>query len=106
MTLAWYGHLHISKTGWLKDNAVWKIILVSWAWAFVEYCFAVPANRVGSAEQGGPFSLFQLKMLQEVITLLVFTLMAVYFFKADKLGWNHLGAFVLLLGAVYLVFKK
>jgi uncharacterized protein (DUF486 family) len=106
MTFAWYGHLTISKKGWLKDDALWKIILISWGLAFIEYCFAVPANRIGSQQRGGPLSLFQLKTLQEVISLAVFTLMVVYVFKSEKPTWNHALAFLCLLGAVYFVFKK
>ena len=106
MTMAWYGHLKIPKTGWLKDDAVWKMILLSWGLAFIEYCFAVPANRIGAREHGGPLSLFQLKTLQEVITLLVFTLVVTFVFKTEKPTWNHLIAFCFLIGAVYFVFRK
>lgn len=106
MTLAWYGHLRFGKTGWLADHALWKIILVSWGLALIEYCFAVPANRIGAEENGGPFTLFQLKTLQEVITLLVFTLVVVFVFKTEKPTWNHAIAFLFLVGAVYFSFRK
>ena len=97
MTFAWYGHLKYGQA-W----PLWKAILVSWAIALLEYCLAVPANRLGYGE----FSGFQLKIIQEVITLTVFTLCAVFVFKTDKLGWNHVVGFVLLVAAVYVIFKK
>jgi uncharacterized protein len=96
MTFAWYGHLR--NTG----VPLWKAILVSWGIAFFEYCLMVPANRMGYA-QG--FSGFQLKIAQEVITLVVFVFFAVFFLK-EPLKWNYLIAFSLLLGAVYFMFRK
>lgn len=82
------------------------IILVSWGLAFFEYAFQVPANRLGFEENGGPFNLFQLKVIQEFITLTVFTLCMVYVFKTDKLGRNHLVGFRLIVPAVQVIFKK
>ena len=82
------------------------VILVSWGLALFEYVFQVPANRLGFQENGGPFSLFQLKVMQEVITLTVFTLCTVFIFKTDKLGCNHLLGFGLLVAAVYVIFKS
>lgn len=82
------------------------VILVSWGLAFFEYLFQVPANRIGFAENGGPFSLFQLKVIQEVITLTVFTLCAALIFRSDKLGWNHGAGFGLLVPAVQVIFRK
>ncbi|AII52185.1 DMT family protein [Hymenobacter sp. APR13] len=106
MTFAWYGHLQFKKITWLQGLGLVGVILVSWGLAFFEYVFQVPANRLGFEENGGPFNLFQLKVLQEVISLSVFTLCAVYVFKTDKLGWNHLVGFGLLIAAVYVIFKK
>ena len=100
MTFAWYGHLRH------KNSALWIVILVSWGIAFLEYCFQVPANRIGSAELGGPFTLWQLKVIQEVISLVVFTLFAVLFVKGDPLKWNHLAGFACLVAAVYFIFRK
>ena len=98
MTLAWYGHLK------LQDMHV--IILISWGLAFMEYCFMIPANHFGFKENGGPFSLFQLKIIQEAITLIVFTVFTVTCFRGETLQWNHLVAFVFLFLAVFFVFLK
>lgn len=106
MTFAWYGHLQFKKLAWFNKLGLVGVILVSWGLAFFEYVFQVPANRLGFEENGGPFSLFQLKVIQEFITLTVFTLCAVFVFKTDKLGWNHLVGFALLVLAVYVIFKK
>lgn len=106
MTLAWYGHLKMKEMGKLAGVSLFVIILLSWGIAFFEYLFQVPANRIGFSENGGPFSLWQLKVIQEVITLTVFTVFAVLFFKDQPLRWNHLAGFILLIGAVYLIFKK
>jgi uncharacterized protein (DUF486 family) len=94
MTIAWYGHL---KYG--HDWPLWKAVLISWLIAFVEYCLAVPANRLGF----GTFSGFQLKILQEAITLTVFLGFALVYLK-EKLAWNYAVAFVLLLAAVAVAF--
>jgi uncharacterized protein (DUF486 family) len=106
MTLAWYGHLRFFGRNSASHPTLWVIILISWGVAFFEYCFQVPANRIGFVEQGGPFSLVQLKVIQEVITLVVFTLFSLIFFRNIQFKWNHVAAFVLLVGAVYLIFKK
>ncbi len=87
-----------------KNWPLLVVILVSWGIALFEYCFQVPANRLGFRENGGPFSLFQLKILQEVITLTVFTVMAMFMFQGEKLQWNHLAAFLCLIGAVCFTF--
>ena len=105
MTLAWYGHLklqqmHIS-TGWPLIG----IIALSWIIAFAEYCMQVPANRIGFEGNGGPFSLMQLKVIQEVVSLIVFTLIANLLFQGQSLHWNHLAAFLCLIMAVYFIFK-
>lgn len=104
MTLAWYGHLRMQQTDMAKNWPLLVVILVSWGIALFEYCFQVPANRLGFRENGGPFSLFQLKILQEVITLTVFTVMAMFMFQGEKLQWNHLVAFLCLIGAVCFTF--
>jgi uncharacterized protein (DUF486 family) len=106
MTFAWYGHLQFKKLAWFSKLGLVGIILISWGLAFFEYVFQVPANRIGFEENGGPFNLFQLKVIQEFITLTVFTLCSVYVFKTDKLGWNHLVGFGLIILAVYVIFKK
>ena len=95
MTFAWYGHLKF------KETILWKAILASWFIAFVEYCFQVPANRFGHQQ----FSAAQLKMMQEVITLCVFCVFSVFFLK-EKLKWNYLVGFALILVAVFFVFKE
>ncbi|MBD5228052.1 MAG: DMT family protein [Bacteroidales bacterium] len=104
MTIAWYGHLKLETTGISKNWPLYVVILVSWGIALIEYCFMIPANKIGYAENGGPFTLFQLKVIQEVITLTVFTVMAMFFFSGEKLHWNHIAAFFCLVGAVVFVF--
>lgn len=106
MTLAWYGHLQFKKVSWLQVSGLAAVILISWGLAFFEYIFQVPANRIGFKENGGPFNLFQLKIIQEVISLVVFTIFAVWIVKTDKLTWNHLIGFVFLILSVYFIFKK
>ena len=106
MTFAWYGHLKLQE---MKISTAWPLILVilfSWGIALFEYMFQVPANRVGFVGNGGPFTLLQLKVLQEVITLIIFTLFTRVYFQGEALGWNHLAAFVCLILAVYFVFMK
>jgi uncharacterized protein len=106
MTLAWYGHLKFKEYDWGKNLGLVAIIFISWGLAFFEYILQVPANRMGSKEMGGPFSLIQLKIIQEAITLIVFTLFTVLFFKHESLKWNHLLAMSLVLAAVYFVFLE
>lgn len=106
MTIAWYGHLKFNS---LKDGTplpLFLVILASWGIAFFEYCFQVPANRIGFMENGGPFSLIQLKIIQEVISLLVFTIFTILVFRTETFRWNHIAAFVCIVLAVYFVFKK
>lgn len=105
MTLAWYGHLKMKEFSWFSALPLIAVIGISWGIAFFEYCFQVPANRLGFRENGGPFDIMQLKVIQEVITLLVFTAFSVIAFKTE-LKWNHLAAFVCLVLAVYFIFKK
>lgn len=104
MTLAWYGHLKLHELGISKNWPLYLVILVSWGIALLEYSFQVPANRMGFQGNGGPFSLFQLKIIQEVITLTVFTILAMFFFSGEKLQWNHIAAFICLIGAVCFTF--
>jgi uncharacterized protein (DUF486 family) len=106
MTLAWYGHLQFQRIPYLAKLGIFGVIMVSWGIALFEYFFQVPANRIGYLGNGGPFDLFQLKIIQEVISLTVFTLFAVLIFKTDKLAWNHLVGFVFMVLAVFFVFKK
>ena len=107
MTFAWYGHLKLQQMKLIgSDTPLIFIILLSWGLALVEYCFMVPANRMGFIGYGGTFTLMQLKVIQEVITLLVFTLFSVLIFKGEALHWNHFAAFVCLIMAVYFVFMK
>jgi uncharacterized protein (DUF486 family) len=105
MTLAWYGHLKFEEWGWLKKTGLFAVILVSWGLAFFEYCFQVPANKTGYQGNGGPYSLFQLKVIQEAITLTVFVLFARVFFAGETLNYNHGIAALLLVGAVYFAFR-
>ena len=106
MTFAWYGHLKLQE---MKITTSWPligIILLSWGIAFFEYCFQVPANRLGFQENGGPFSLVQLKVSQECITLVVFGIFTTVLFRGESLHWNHFAAFICLVLAVYFVFMK
>ena len=104
MTFAWYGHLKLQNAGISKNWPLFVVILASWGVALLEYCFMIPANRIGYQENGGPFSLFQLKVIQEVITLTVFTVVAMFFFSGERLHWNHIAAFICLVAAVCFVF--
>jgi len=106
MTMAWYGHLKFKEFSWGKNLALFTVILISWGMAFFEYLFQVPANRIGFNENGGPFSLVQLKTIQEAITLTVFVGFSLLFFKDQKLAWNHLAGFGLIILAVFVIFKK
>lgn len=106
MTLAWYGHLKFHEWKWFSKLGLISVILISWGIALFEYCFQVPANRIGFKENGGPFTLWQLKVIQEVITLVVFTIFTLVAFKTETLRMNHLIGFVFLVLAVYFIFKK
>jgi uncharacterized protein (DUF486 family) len=106
MTFAWYGHLKFKEMNWFNNLGLISIILISWGIALFEYSFQVPANRIGFTENGGPFNLWQLKVIQEVITLIVFTAFALIFFKNETLRLNHVIGFVFLILAVYFIFKK
>ncbi len=104
MTFAWYGHLKLSSAGISSSWPLFVVILFSWGIALLEYCFQVPANRIGFQGNGGPFSLMQLKVIQEVITLVVFIIFSLLAFQEFSLKWNHILACFLLVGAVWLVF--
>ena len=106
MTLAWYGHLRFKDMEWSKSLGLISIIFISWFIALFEYLLQVPANRMGFREHGGPFTLVELKVLQEVITLTVFVVFSLVFFKNETFRVNHLIGFILLIGAVYFIFKK
>jgi len=106
MTFAWYGHLKFKDFTWGKNLSMIIIILISWGLAFFEYLFQVPANEGGFKGNGGPFTLVQLKTIQEAITLTVFMIFTLLFFKGEKLAWNHLLGFGLIVLAVFVIFKK
>jgi uncharacterized protein len=106
MTLAWYGHLKFKDIKGFDNMALIWIILISWSIALFEYMFQVPANRIGFAGNGGPFSLVELKVLQEVITLVVFVVFSLLVFKNESFRMNHLIGFIFLILAVYFIFKK
>ena len=105
MTLAWYGHLKFRTNTLLPKWGIAGIVLISWCIALFEYSFMIPANRIGFNQFGGPFNLVQLKVIQEVISISVFLIFTLLFFKMQSFNYNHLIAFCLLIGAVYFVFK-
>ena len=106
MIIAWYGHLKFSELKWFSKLGLISIILVSWGIALFEYMFQVPANRIGFNGNGGPFSLIQLKVIQEVITLVVFAIFTLLVFKTETFRLNHFISFTFLILAVYFMFKK
>ena len=106
MTFAWYGHLKLQQMGISTGWPLIVVILFSWGIALFEYSFMIPANRIGFADNGGPFSLLQLKVLQECITLVIFTVFVTLFFKGEHLHWNHIVSFALLIAAVFFAFLK
>jgi len=106
MTLAWYGHLKFSEWKWFNKLGFISIIFISWGIALFEYIFQVPANRIGFKGNGGPFSLVQLKVIQEVITLVVFVLFSLIMFKTETFRVNHFIGFIFLILAVYFMFKN
>ena len=106
MTLAWYGHLKLNQAGISTNWPLYAVILFSWCIAGIEYCFLVPANRIGFIGNGGPFNLMQLKVIQEVISLTIFTVIILFLFKGQALQWNHIAAFFCLVLAVFFVFLK
>ena len=106
MTLAWYGHLKFKDLKWFSALPLVAVILISWGIALFEYFFQVPANRIGFKEYGGPFTLVELKVIQEVITLLVFSGFTLLVFKNETIRLNHIIGFVFLVLAVFFIFKK
>ena len=106
MTFAWYGNLKLEEMKITTDWPLILIILASWGVAFCEYSFMIPANRIGFIGRGGPFNLMQLKVIQEVVSLTVFTIIALLVFKNQTLHWNHIAAFICLVLAVFFVFLK
>lgn len=107
MTFAWYGHLKLQDMKVISSNTpLYLVILLSWGIALAEYACQVPANRMGFIGNGGTFSLMQLKVIQEAITLIIFTVFTVVFFRGESLHWNHFAAFGCLIAAVYFVFMK
>ena len=106
MTFAWYGHLKFKNMNWFQNLGLLSIIFISWGIALFEYMAQVPANRVGYSGNGGPFNMWQLKVIQEVITLIVFTIFTVVFFKNETFRLNHAIGFGFLILAVYFIFKK
>lgn len=106
MTMAWYGHLKFKDMKWSQHLGLFTIILISWGIALFEYILQVPANRLGFREYGGPFSLLQLKVIQEIITLVVFIFFSILFFRTETFRLNHLIGLLFLVLAVYFIFKK
>ncbi len=106
MTIAWYGHLKFKDISFLKGVGLWGSVLISWCIALIEYALMVPANKIGSSLNDGPFNMWQLKMIQEMVSILVFVVFTLIFFKSDTLRWNHFIGFLFLVGAVYFFFKK
>ena len=106
MTFAWYGNLKLDEMKITTDWPLILIILASWGVALLEYLVMIPANRIGFVDHGGPFNLMQLKVIQEVISLTVFTVIALLIFKGQPVHWNHIVAFVCMVLAVFFVFLK
>lgn len=106
MTFAWYGHLKLRTIKGFDAMPLYLIILMSWGIALFEYCFQVPANRIGFLGNGGPFTLIELKVIQEVISLTVFMGFAMIFFQNETFKWNHFVSFLCLILAVFFAFKK
>lgn len=106
MTIAWYGHLKFAEWKWFNKLGLIAIILISWGIALFEYMFQVPANKIGFKGNDGPFTLIQLKVIQEVITLAVFAIFTIVVFKTETFRTNHIIAFIFLVLAVYFMFKK
>lgn len=104
MTLAWYGQVMFKSR--FEHIGIIAVIAISWLVALFEYCFMVPANRLGSSEYGGPFSIWELKVIQEVVSLTVFTVIVLLVMKNEALRWNHLVGFACLVAAVFFIFKK
>lgn len=106
MTIAWYGHLKFKQFSWFQHLGLIAVILISWGIALFEYSAQVPANRIGFVGNGGPFTIWQLKVIQEVVTLVVFTAFTLIAFKEETFKVNYLIGFIFLILAVYFIFKK
>ncbi|MGB4775364.1 MAG: DMT family protein [Daejeonella sp.] len=106
MTLAWYGHLKFKEMDWSKNLGLVAIIFISWGIALAEYAFQISANKYGFKGNGGPFNLVQLKIIQEIISILIFLLFTLLFFKSEKIAWNHMLAFGFIVIAVFFAFIK
>ncbi|MGM9762593.1 MAG: DMT family protein [Candidatus Cryptobacteroides sp.] len=106
MTLAWYGNLKLQQMNLINDWPLALVILLSWGVALFEYSFMIPANRIGFSGNGGPYSLVQLKVIQEVVSLTVFTVMCILVFKTETFHWNHLVSALCLILAVFFAFLK
>jgi uncharacterized protein len=106
MTFAWYGHLKFKELKWFENLGLVTIVLISWGLALFEYFFQIPANRIGFKGNGGPYTLMELKVIQEVITLCVFTIFSLLLFKNESFRLNHFIGFLFLILAVYFIFKK
>jgi uncharacterized protein len=106
MTIAWYGHLKMRTMNRFAAMSLFAVILMSWGIAFFEYTLQVPANRIGFRDNGGPFSIVELKVIQEVISILVFTGFTLLVFRNEQFRLNHLIGFMFLVLAVYFIFKK
>jgi uncharacterized protein len=106
MTIAWYGHLKFRDIALLKNLGLVGAILISWLIALIEYSLMIPANRLGSNLNGGPFNMWQLKIIQEVVSVSVFVIFTLIFFKHENFRLNHLIGFALLIASLYFFFKK
>ncbi|MCR5561298.1 MAG: DMT family protein [Bacteroidales bacterium] len=106
MTFAWYGQFKLQELKISTDWPLILIILLSWGLAFFEYSVMIPANRIGFIENGGPFNLVQLKVIQEVVSLTVFSMIVALVFKNQPLQWNHFVSFALIIAAVFFAFIK
>lgn len=106
MTVAWYGHLKLRTMSRFESLSLIAVILLSWGIAFFEYSLQIPANRIGFRDNGGPYSLVELKVIQEVISIMVFTVFTLIVFKNEHFTMNHFIGFVFLILAVYFIFRK
>ena len=106
MTISWYGHLRFKDIAFLKNAGLFGAVLISWGIALIEYSLMVPANKLGSNLNGGPFNMWQLKIIQEVISISIFVIFTLVFFKHDTLKWNHIIGFGFLIASLYFFFKK
>ena len=106
MTIAWYGHLKFKEMNWFSSLPLVVIIILCWGIALFEFFFQVPANKIGFDGNGGPFNLWQLKVIQEVISLIVFSFFTIIVFRNETFRLNHLIGFMFLILAVYFIFKK